>query len=450
MKFYRINRHLLWFTLFAIAFILPACQIQQNRLIAQTHPLTGEALSAFGWVGVEFSRPMNGASVENAFSISPPVEGKTFWQEDTFWFRPIFPFSKNSIYQASLAGELETADGLTASVDLAWQFNIRQPDLIYFVFQGDSGEIWRTASDGSQPRQLSTTGGNVFDFSPDRSGEWIAFTVQNDNGGWDLWVMDREGHDQRMLLKCGKDICAEPAWSMDRERIAYTREVYDLEANGYQPAQVWTVDVTSGETSQLYQSESAFGHSPTFSPDGDKLATYDTTQNAIRVLDLNTFQESGIPRILPGSGDWSPDSNRLLFTDLLPAENEPFVEIYIADLVEGSVDTAFIEPSIDTDFSQPRWSPDGNWLAVGLRPVNANITKSLWLLSLVENATIKIADDPSANHSAYQWDSWGESLVYQRLVLGGFDPEITIWRWDWKTRETEQILEEGARPQWLP
>jgi WD40 repeat protein len=440
--------------LFAAMLIIPilalsGCQTRGDRLISQTLPLSEQPLSAFGWVGVHFTEPMDQTSVEGAFSISPFVKGETFWQENSFWFRPIAPFSQDTVYKVQLAGEIETANGRMVLVDRAWEFTIRQPDLIYFVPMGEGGEVWRAGADGSNSHPLSATGGKVIEFAPDRSGSQITFSVKNEAGGRDLWLMDRDGENQRLLLNCGEDVCGDPAWSMDRERIAYTREVHDPDSGGYQPAQVWTVDVKSAQTSQLYQGEIAFCHSPSFSPDGKKLATYDTTQNAIQVLNLQTSQESGIPRVLPGAGDWSPDSEHILFTDLLAAENEPFVEIYIADLEKGTVETALIEPTTDTDFSQPRWSPAGDWLAAALRPVNANITKALWLLPLGDGVPISVADDPAATYSAYQWDPWGESLVYQRFALSGSEP-VSIWRWDWDSRQAVKILDAGARPQWLP
>ena len=58
-----------------MVFVLSACQVQENRLISETHPLPNEPLSALGWVGVRFSKPMDQASVEAAFSISPSVTG---------------------------------------------------------------------------------------------------------------------------------------------------------------------------------------------------------------------------------------------------------------------------------------------------------------------------------------------------------------------------------------
>ena len=204
----------------AFPLMLSGCQSQAGRFISQATPAAGEAISAFGWVGISFKEPMDKASVEAAFSISPPTKGQTFWQDASFWFRPIAPLSQETIYTAQLSGEIATVDGQTARVDRSWEFTIRQPELIYFVIMDEGGEVWRAGADGSNPRQLSTTGGNVIEFAADRSGSWIAFSLQNEAGGRDLWLMDRDGENQRQLLACGKDVCAEPAWSMDQTRIA--------------------------------------------------------------------------------------------------------------------------------------------------------------------------------------------------------------------------------------
>lgn len=437
--------------LFTILLLTAGCQSFSNPpLIAQIHPDPDPTLSAYGWVGVAFSQPMEPESVENAFFISPEVKGEFLWQDTTLWFRPIHPFAQDTTYQARLSGDLLTTSSEAIPVDKSWSFSVRQPALIYYVPMGESGEIWRLSPEDGSPFQLSQTGGQVLEFAVERSGEKIAFTVKNDSGGKDLWYMDRDGNNQQRLLECGQDQCSEPAWSMDTAWIAYTREVFNPEIGGYSPAQIWTVDVDSGETQALYQSEFAFGHSPAFSPDGKRLATYDTTQKAIRILELSTSQESAIPRTLSGSGDWSPDGKQILFTDVLPAENEPFVEIYRLDLESQNIQFALGEASTDTDFSQPRWSPDGNWIAVSLRPVNTGISRALWVLSLHGLNPILVDGDPSATFSAYQWDPWGENLVYQRTEFSSSGVDVSIWRWNWKTRQRELLIENGARPLWLP
>ena len=439
------------FCLILMAFILSGCrQASQETLVQQTFPGPEEDLSALGWVGVAFSQPMNTASVEEAFSISPMVDGVFIWETNTVWFRPIEAFSPNVTYHAFLRGDLLAENGVNIPVDLSWSFTIRPPDLIYYVPLGERGEIWRADADGSNPQQLSVTGGNVSDFAASRAGDKIAFTAQNEAGGRDLWVMDRDGGNPQIWVNCAQDGCGEPAWSMDQNRIAYTREVYDRTSGGYQPAQVWTVEVENGETSQLYQSEFAFGHSPSFSPDGKNLASYDTNRDVIRILNLTTSQEAVVPRILPGSGDWSPDGSQLIYTDVVPAENEPFVMVYLVKLDSEIIQPAFEQTITDTDFSQPRWSPAGDWVAASLRPVNTGISKSLWIMHLNRPETKLVVEEPSATFSSYHWDPWGERLTYQRLALGSSDPEVSIWIWDWETEQSERIIENGVRPQWLP
>jgi len=448
----QIRRKTGWvWILLAILLLTAGCQnLSGSPLIVLTHPISGATISAFGWVGISFSQPVIETPAENAFTISPEVKGEFVWQDNTLWFRPIQPFALDTPYQARLTGDLPTNAGKTIPVDQTWTFTVREPSIIYYVPMGESGEIWQLSSETSQPAQLSLTGGLALEYAADRSGEQIAFSVKNELGGKDLWVMDRNGADQRRLLDCGQDQCGEPAWSMDRQWIAYAREVFNPETSGYSPAQVWTVDVETGETAPLYQSEFAYGHSPSFSPDGLYLATYDTTHQAVRILELQTSQESAVPRILSGSGVWSADGSQILFTDLLAAENEPFVEIYILDLNTQSIRLALGEETADTDFSQPRWSPDGNWIAVSLRPVNAEISRALWVLSLHGLNPVTIEDDPSATFSAYQWDPWGENLLYQRTSFTSSPVDVSIWRWDWETRSSKLLVENGARPLWLP
>ena len=425
--------------------LVPGCQRSGQEEI-QLFPTAGQQISVFGWVGASFSGPMEKSSVETAFSITPETDGQIFWQGDTLWFRPIQPFDAGVVYRARFSGEVRTADGKTFTIDHTWDFTARKPDLIYFVPNEEGGELWRFSLNENNAYQMSFTEGRVYDFAVDRMDGQVVFTVMNADGGRNLRVMERDGEEQRLFLDCNRDLCGEPAWSTDGQTIAYTREMY-LEDNGsYQLGQVWTVDLESGQTSQLYQSEFAFGHSPSFSPDGQRLAFYDSNNYGIRILDLATSQESIIPRTIPGAGDWSPDGSKIIYTDLVPAENEPFVAVYVVDLETKVVERVLSEGGSDTDYSQPRWAPDGERVAVSLRPVNANISKELWVLRLDGLVSRKITNDRTATFTTYQWDPWGERLVYQRYELG--TGETSIWLWE--DGENKQIVENGARPQWLP
>ncbi len=431
----------------AMLILLYCCQSDgDGNIIERVYPGASSQISTYGWVGADFKSPMDKASVEESFRLSPETAGEIFWDGNTFWFRPIQAFQTNTTYQAQLSGEIATIDGDIFNVDQTWTFTVRQPALIYYVPADQGGEVWKAQADGSKPEQLTFTENNVFEYSPDRTGESIAFTYQNTSGGRDLWLIDRDGEDQRLLLDCGQDLCNEPAWSADGQTIAYTREVYIEEEGGYQSPRVWTLNIGNGQTTQLYQSEFASGHSPSFSPDGEKLASYDTFNNGIRILNLTSSQESIVLTLIPGPGDWSPGGSKIIFTDLVDSENEPHVAVYILDLDTNDIQQVLSEGAGDTDFSQPRWSPDGGSVAVSLRPVNSNISRTLWVLRLDGQVSRQVSEDQSATFTAYQWDPWGDRLVYQRYDLGSANSSI----WLWESGESIEIIDNGTRPQWLP
>lgn len=442
------------FSLLGLLLILigsTACQApSKNTIVDQTIPVDGETISATSAIGVAFKVPMGTDSVEDTFAISPEVDGTFAWEENTLWFEPKQAFTSGETYQVKINGELKDREGETIPVNLHWDFTIREPELVYYQLTGEWGEIWRATADGQNQRPLTETSGKVIDFAVDLTGSTIIFSVKNEVGGSDLWVMDRAGNDQRLLVKCDQDHCREPSWSRDQVQVAYTREIFNSESGNLFPPKIWLLDVNSGETSQLPSEDAALGHSPSFSPNGMKLAYYDIIDVGIRVIDLDTSQEFFYPTTISGSGDWSPDSTKIIFNDIVPAEHEPFVEVFIADLNTQEITPAFGTTILDTEFSQPRWSPDDFWVAVALRPVNSGISKSLWALGLGSERQQLIADEPSATFSAYQWNPSGQQLAYQRLELGFSPSKISIWIWDWESGGSRQIIDNGGRPLWLP
>lgn len=431
--------------------VITACQgPNQNSIIDRTVPGDGEVISATSAIGIAFKVPMDTASVEEAFSISPEVDGAFTWDENTLWFEPNQAFTPGETYQIKIIGGLKNRKGESIAVDLNWGFTIREPELLYYQLAGEWGEIWRATAEGQNQRPLTETEGRVIDFAVDHTGSTIIFSVQNEVEGSDLWLMDRTGKDQRLLVRCDHDHCREPTWSRDAVQVAYTREISNSEKSGIFHPKIWLLDVNSGKTAQLIRDNAALGHSPSFSPEGMKLAYYDIIDVGIRVIDLETSQEFFYPTTISGAGGWSPDSTKIIFTDIVPAGHEPFVEVFIADLSTQEVTPAFGTPILDTEFSQPQWSPDNFWIAVALRPVNSGISKSLWALGLGSERRRLIADEPSATFSAYHWDAWGQRLVYQRLELGFSPSQISIWVWDWDSGQSREIIKNGGRPLWLP
>ncbi|MGI6276639.1 MAG: Ig-like domain-containing protein [Brevefilum fermentans] len=449
----RSRSHLLpWLLIILISLLVVLFILRlQNRVqVLAVHPGPGEQVSSNGRFGVTFNQPMDALSVEVRFTIHPSLEGSLAWDGSTLWFTPLQQLDRSQVYQVTISAGAQSIDGRKLWKAITWQASVREPALLYLVLDSDGGDLFRFDFDTGQSASLTQSANAVIDFAPSPSGDLIAYTQRNAIGGYDLWLTDRDGVHPQMLLECDADRCSQPAWSVDEKWIAYDRESFQPGEKRYLPSRVWTLDTASGETAPLYQEPQAYGHSPSFSPDGERLAIYDTVNNAIRILELRTSQQSAISTVYPGVGDWSPDGEELIFVDLAAGILEPNVAIYIVNFAHQELLPAPGSVIHHMDFDPPQWSPDGEWIAYAARPVDSSVNKSIWVKNLTERDPLMLTDDPSATFVAYRWDPRGERLAFQRYPHSGSTSHASIWIWERSTGQTRLLIENGARPEWLP
>ena len=80
--------------------------------VAQTIPSRGEELSIDGVLEIAFTVPMDTASVEAAFVLSPEAEGSLVWLDDrTLRFTPAIGWMRDQVYHLTLATTARSADG---------------------------------------------------------------------------------------------------------------------------------------------------------------------------------------------------------------------------------------------------------------------------------------------------------------------------------------------------
>jgi Tol biopolymer transport system component len=334
---------------------------------------------------------------------------------------------------------------------VTWSFTVRSPWITYVAPANAPHELWRTPLAGGEPQQLTDTGGNVYDYAVSRDGAWIAFSVLNDRRGIDLWGIPGEGGEARLLVDCALDRCSAPAWSPDSMRLAYSRENSGLAPEApHGPPRVWTLEVATGQTAQLYQDSQVLGYGPSWSPDGRRLAFFDGSAGGIRVLDLQTSEEMILPSWMGVVGVWSVDGSRMLFNDLSVAEERPYARIYIADFNSRTVLPALGEGNTRADYSIPAWSPDGQWLVVSLRLGEQTPNEQLWLMRPDGSEPQQITHDLNYTYGRYQWDPWGQNVIFQRLQLGTPYPTPEIMVWPFGAAEARPLLQDATWPAWLP
>ena len=123
---------------------------------------------------------------------------------------------------------------------------------------GGSSKLYLMGSDGSNPAKIDNVIGQAPAWSPDK--EQIAF-VRGD----DIFVINRDGSNERQLTD-HPDLDAGPAWAPDGKQIAFESHRSDG------PGDIWVINIDTNELRNVTHNAAYRDAEPTWSPDGSQIA----------------------------------------------------------------------------------------------------------------------------------------------------------------------------------
>lgn len=446
-----------WGTLGALALALAgliAAGDQAGAQVSGMTPAEGGMAAGLAPISMTFAQPMQADSVATRFRLEPPVAGRVVWAGEVMQFMPAAPLEPGTTYTALLdAGALSTK-GRELRDPVSWSFTVRQPSLVYISpATGGPPELWQADAAGQGPaRQLTQTGGKVFDFAAAPDSSQLVYSALNDLGGMDLWRLALDGATPpALLVNCGADRCTVPAWSPDGTRVAFSREEPGRSPESLLgPPRIWTVTMPGGEAAPLYLDSQVLGYGPVWSPDGARLAFFDGGVGGIRVLSVGTGEEQILTSYMGLVGAFAPDGQSMLFTDVELREGMMVSVLYQADFATKTVRVPFGEGTTWSDYGVPAWAPTGEWLVVALRDGSSSPSKQLWLMRPDGREARAITADPMFTHGSYHWDPWGQRLVLQRVQLGTPYPKPELVVWTLATGAAQVVAVDATLAAWVP
>lgn len=399
-------------------------------------------------IQVTFSQPVV-AQDNSPFQISPAVSGTVNWQGETVTFRPAAPLTADTTYTVTLRAGIQGQQGRELLQAYQWQFHTGWPRILYIAWEGDGvDQLFATTLGSRERRQLTAEAHNVLDFAPSPDGLTIVYTVLRADGGSNLWQINNDGDDRRLLLDCPGLACSRPVWSPDGRRIVYEQRRFSETGGPPGPPRLWWLDLATGETAAVFQDSQWLGLGARFSPNGRWIAYASSLSQEIQAYDLETgttyllLSQTGEPPA------WSPDGDAFLITRLALMEGSYGTHI-VQVLLEDGAETNLTGERLVHD-STPEWSPDGRWIAYSRKEPMTRDGRQIWLMRADGREARPLTAEPDVNFREPHWAPDSRLLLVEWYAMLDPEAEPTIGLLDIETGELRPIAAPAIEPGWVP
>lgn len=395
--------------------------------INSTSQLSPE-IGAWGPLSLEKGNPADEYYFSRIESPEEKIKASIVPSNNQFLVYPNTPLAAGATYRLSVEGNLEPVVN---------KIDVREPCIVYLGEPDGKSEVLKRCL-GEAPLQLTRTEGSVDEFTVSRTGDWIFYTADNNNGGNEIWRISPDGTGLRKVHDCSQSKCSDLDFNSITKKLVFTQSGND--------AQIKVFDLFSETITDIESS----GSELSLSPDGRYISYIENQSGQLTVINLadrnQISSQSGSGLV----GEWSRDSSAILFGEMEFWGGIPGVKVYELQLGSGVIKAILYDPNQELEFYQPRYTRnDGVYLA-SVRQRSAGASRQFWLLKEGAEGVKQITNDPLYHYSFPSWSPDYSELVFQRFPVNESDgcPQVVVWNQDSDTFQV--IAENAAMPYWLP
>ena len=301
-------------------------------------------------------------------------------------------------------------------------------------------QIFVMDTKGSDPRKLTDAEKGVVDFaiSPDQTQ--VVYVEQTENLDYDLWMLNLDSAENKLVVPCKQVICSQPIWSPDGKRIVY--EYMSLDGGA---SSLWWFDVVTGASQPVFQEARLPGTNPRWSPNGEWLSY--ATPEGIRLNHLESGESRIIPNILGAAVQWSPDSKSILLRDVLIKNDQFVTQLFLYDLASETLTNVNANEGMENILAA--WSPDGEYIAVVRRDLSIPRGDQIWLMRADGSDARVITDTPAVLHGTLNWSPDGKYILYDLYLLDSFPLRSRLEMIEIKNNKVTNLEVSGYNPKWI-
>lgn len=235
--------------------------------------------------------------------------------------------------------------------------------LVFYSDRDGDDDIYIMDADGSGVRQITDEPGRDYEADSSPDGRTLVFASQRaGEDGAQLFLMAIDGSGvRRLTFSAGDDeqVTDDYAhWSPDGRHIVFQRTT--IPAEGPADANIWMIDVESGEEAQLTDTPGDWDSTPSFAADGSSVLFESNREGGFSVHRLN-LETMEVVALTSGEGTdaeakESPDGKLVAFA----STRDGGFHVYVMDADGGNVRRL---TDSEADDRCPQWSPDGKMLS---------------------------------------------------------------------------------------